>query len=118
MASLAVRAVWIACRVLTAALLVPVTEELAFRGFLLRRFISTDFESVSFRSVTIFAVCASSVLFGVLHRERWLAGSIAGALYAYTARREGRLGEAVAAHALTNALLAAYVLVFQNWSLW
>jgi hypothetical protein len=32
--------------------------------------------------------------------------------------RRGRIGEAVAAHALTNALLAIYVLVSGHWQLW
>lgn len=32
--------------------------------------------------------------------------------------RRGRIGDAVLAHATTNALLAAYVLVFHQWQLW
>jgi hypothetical protein len=33
-------------------------------------------------------------------------------------RRRGDLGDAVLAHATTNALLAAYVLATGNWALW
>jgi hypothetical protein len=32
--------------------------------------------------------------------------------------RRGRIGEAVIAHATTNALIAAYVLAFHRWHLW
>jgi exosortase E/protease (VPEID-CTERM system) len=113
-----VQALWIALRVLGAAVTVPVAEELAFRGFLLRRLISPDFETVSYRQCTWLAVTISSVLFGILHGDRWLAGSLAGGFYALATIRSGRLGDAVVAHATTNALLACYVLETGNWILW
>ena len=109
---------WIVLRVLAAVVTVPIAEELAFRGFLLRRLIAPDFEAVSFRTFTWSALIASSVLFGVLHGDRWMAGTAAGLAYAAASLRKGRIGEAVAAHAVTNGLLAAYVLVFQKWQFW
>ena len=109
---------WITLRVAAAAITVPIAEELAFRGYLLRRFISADFENVSFRTFTWFSLFASSVLFGLLHGRRWTAGAAAGALYATVSLRTGKLGEAVVAHATTNVLLAAFVLLFQKWSFW
>jgi exosortase E/protease (VPEID-CTERM system) len=109
---------WIACRIAAAVITVPIAEELAFRGFLLRRLNSADFESVSFRSFTWFSLLASSILFGILHGQRWVAGSAAGVLFGLAARQKGRLGDAVAAHAVTNVLLGVYVLVFQEWYLW
>ena len=48
----------------------------------------------------------------------WLAGTLAGLFYAWALIRRSRIGEAVIAHATTNALLAAYVLLFQKWHLW
>ena len=112
------RILWITLRVAAAAVTVPIAEELAFRGYLLRRFVSVDFENVSFRTFTWFSLFGSSVLFGLLHGRRWVAGAAAGALYATVSLRTGKLGEAVVAHATTNAFLAAFVLVFQKWSLW
>jgi exosortase E/protease (VPEID-CTERM system) len=109
---------WLALRVLGAVVTVPVAEELAFRGFLLRRFISADFDAVSFRRFSWLAFLASSVIFGVLHGKLWISGSLAGAVYALTVMRRGRLGNAVVAHAVTNALLALDVLVFRHWNLW
>ncbi len=114
----AVRVTWISFRILAAAVTVPIAEELAFRGFLLRRLISQDFESVPFSRFTWFSLLASSVVFGVLHGGHWFAGILAGLLYAFALIRRGRIGEAVAAHATTNALLAVYVLAFSQWSLW
>jgi exosortase E/protease (VPEID-CTERM system) len=109
---------WIAVRALAAVITVPIAEELAFRGFLLRRFIAADFQAVSFRQFSWLALIASSVIFGALHGSRWMAGSLAGAIYALTVLRRGWLGNAVVAHATTNALIALDVLVFHHWDLW
>jgi len=109
---------WLAFRTLAAVITVPIAEELAFRGFLIRRLISSDFESLDVRRFTWLSVLVSSVAFGLLHGDRWLAGSIAGLLYAMVYLRWGRIGDAVAAHATSNALLAGYVLLRGNWSLW
>jgi exosortase E/protease (VPEID-CTERM system) len=114
----AARVVWLAFRIFGAVLTVPIAEELAFRGFLLRRLISADFESVAWRTFSWVPFLISSIAFGVLHGERWLAGIIAGMIYAYAMTRRGRIGEAVAAHAVTNVLLAVYVLLTGNWQLW
>jgi len=112
------RNAWIALRVIGAVLTVPIAEELAFRGFLLRRLVSADFENVAWRNFTMFALLASSVLFGLMHGDRWLAGTLAGLCYAGVSLRTGRLGEAIAAHATTNALIAIYVLCFGHWYFW
>jgi len=114
----AARIMWISFRVLAATITVPIAEELAFRGFLLRRLVSPDFELVAFKNFTWLALLVSSVLFGVLHGSLWFAGIVAGLLYGYAAIRRGRIGEAVVAHATTNALLAAYVLMCGAWHLW
>jgi exosortase E/protease (VPEID-CTERM system) len=112
------RAAWIVLRVAGAVVTVPIAEELAFRGFLLRRLVSADFESVAFRTFQWLPFVISSIAFGVLHGERWLAGTLAGMIYALAMMRRGRLGEAAMAHATTNALLAAWVLSTGQWQLW
>jgi exosortase E/protease (VPEID-CTERM system) len=112
------RFAWLAVRVIGATVTVPIAEELAFRGFLLRRFISADFEAISFRTFSLFALVASSVLFGMLHGQRWIAGTTAGLIFALVVTRGGRFGNAVIAHATANALIAVAVLGFGHWSLW
>ena len=52
----------------------------------------------------------SSVAFGILHGDRWLVGTIAGVIFALAQIRKGRIGEAIAAHAVANALVASWVL--------
>jgi CAAX prenyl protease-like protein len=112
------RVTWISFRVLTAIVTVPLAEELAFRGFLMRRLISSDFDSVSLSRFSWFALLASSSAFGFLHSGFWVAGSIAGILFGLAVIRRGRIGDAVVAHATANAMLAVYVLKYHQWHLW
>jgi exosortase E/protease (VPEID-CTERM system) len=110
-------AAWIAFRVLGSVVTAPIAEELAFRGYLLRRLISADFEKLSSPRFTWISFLVSSILFGALH-GRWLAGTVAGMFYAWAMYRRGKVGDAIIAHATTNALIAAAVLILGNWSLW
>ena len=64
-----------------------------------------------------FALLASSVIFGVSHGAMWLPGIGAGLGFGLLAVRTGKIGEAVAAHAVANAGIAAYVLCFDQWQL-
>ncbi len=112
------RAIWIALRVLAAVGTVPLAEELAYRGYLLRRLVSPRFESVAFSAVRWPALLVSALAFGLMHGALWLPGIAAGLAYGALAVRTGKLGESVAAHATTNALLAAQVLIFDGWQLW
>jgi exosortase E/protease (VPEID-CTERM system) len=107
---------WIVCRVAASVLTVPLAEELAYRGFLMRRLQSRDFDSLAYQRVGWFAVAASSVLFGAAHGALWLPASVAGFAYAWIAKRRGRLGEAVTAHMTTNFLVAAVALGSGNWA--
>ena len=112
------RVSWIAMRVIGAVVIASVSEELAFRGFLLRRFESDRFDLVGHQTISWMAILLSSATFGLLHGERWLAGTVAGILYALAYLRRGSMGDAVAAHATTNALTAAAVIVAGRWQLW
>lgn len=110
-------AVWLIFRIAGAAITVPLAEELAFRGYLLRRLQSSDWHELPPERFTWMSLLISSLLFGMLHGH-WLAGTLAGLAYAVAVSRRGRLLDAVLAHATTNALLAGYVLATGAWALW
>ena len=100
---------WIAVRALGAVTAVPIAEELAFRGFLLRRLIDRDFTAVPTTRLTVWAVLGSSLGFALLHPGSGVAAGLAGVAYACAQRARGRLADAIVAHAITNACIAAYV---------
>jgi exosortase E/protease (VPEID-CTERM system) len=108
---------WMAFRVAGFVVTVPFAEELAFRGYLMRRLISEEFDSVPLGRLTWLAFLGSSVVFGVLHSPRWLAGTVAGLVYALVLARRGYISDCVLAHATTNGLLACYALGTGTWSL-
>ncbi len=110
-------ALWIGGRLLGGIVVVPVVEELAFRGFLLRRIVSADFTSVPYDQWHWGAALISSLVFAVAHQQM-VPGFIAGMLYAYAQWKRGLLSDAVIAHAVTNALIAVEVLGRGSWDLW
>ena len=112
------RITWLSFRTLAAISTVPLAEELAFRGFLLRRIVSPEFESLDFGSWSYIAISVSSLVFGLLHGDRWIVGTTAGAIYAIAMVRRRNLWDAFVAHAVTNAMLAAWVLVGGKWYYW
>jgi exosortase E/protease (VPEID-CTERM system) len=110
-------AVWLGFRVVGAVLVVPLCEELAFRGFLLRWLVNRDFTAVSFRTATPWAILISSAAFALVH-DRWFAGALAGAAYALVQVRAGRLSDAIVAHSASNAVIAVWAIASGEWSHW
>ena len=108
---------WLVARVLGSTIVVPIAEELAFRGYLLRRLIDADFTAVSPGQFTLLSFLVSSVAFGALH-GRWLPGILAGMIYAAAQYKRGKVSDAIVAHAVTNGLLAVYILAFGAWQFW
>jgi len=108
---------WLLFRVLGSVIAVPLAEELAFRGYLIRKLVATDFEQVRPGHFTWLSFILTSLLFGLLH-QHLLAGALAGAAYALALYRRGRIGDAILAHGTTNALIAAAVLAAGQWGLW
>lgn len=108
---------WLLLRIFGGVLTVPIVEELAFRGFLLRRIMHSDFTEVSPQTFHPLSWVVSSLVFGALH-QAWLAGTLAGLLYAYAYYYRGRLSDAIVAHIVTNGWIAIYVFWRQAWWLW
>lgn len=109
--------VWLTLRAVAYVFIAPVVEELAFRGYLIRRLQAKDFLSVPPGQGTWFGMLASSVLFGLYH-PTWLGGMAVGLLYAIVYRRRGQLRDSILAHAITNAILACYAVGMGRWEYW
>lgn len=89
----------------------PLAEELALRGYLLRRIVTERFEELAPAQAGTGPWLLSAAASGLLAGEQWLAGSIAGIFFGRLYMRTGRLGEAVAAHITANLLAAALLLL-------
>lgn len=108
----------VSLRVIRAVVLVPVIEELFWRGFLMRWLINPHFESVELGTFQRFAFWATAVLFAVEHGPYWEVGLMAGIAYNWWMVRTKRLSDVIVAHAVTNLCLAGFVLVTKRWEFW
>jgi uncharacterized protein len=108
---------FIAARVLGSTLVVPPLEEVFFRSFLYRYFVHTDFENMPFNRFHLTSFIVTSAIFGFEHSQ-WLAGILCGFAYQWLVISKNRLGDAIAAHAITNFLLALWILSQGAWKFW
>ncbi|MBS1241930.1 MAG: prenyl protease-related protein [Gemmatimonadetes bacterium] len=109
----------LALRFARAALLVPVVEELFWRGWLPRWIVDPeDIRRVPMGTFTTVAFWISAVLFASEHGSWWEVGLAAGVLYNWWMRRTRSLGDCILAHAVTNACLSAWVVAGGRWEYW
>jgi len=104
-----VRMAMIISRVAGAALVVPVMEELFWKSFLVRYLVDKDITRVAPGTFTAFSFIGTAALFGLEH-QLWLAGILAGVGYNFLYYKTRSLTQCILSHALTNAILAGYVL--------
>jgi CAAX prenyl protease-like protein len=107
----------VAFRIAGAALVVPVMEELFWRSFVQRWVQQSDFLALNPARIGLKALLIASALFAVEHLQ-WLAGLVAGLAYGWLYIRTRNLWAPIVAHAVTNGLLGAYVVVTRQWSFW
>lgn len=109
--------VLIAFRLMGAAIVVPIFEELFWRSFAIRWLINEKFTTVPIGTFTWFSCIVIVLGFGFEH-HRWLVGILAGILYGALLYYKKNLSDCIIAHAVTNLLLGIYVLVTQQWTFW
>ncbi len=107
----------VAMRLAGAVLVVPLMEEIFWRSFLMRWLDRADFLELSPERVSLKALFLSSLLFASEHTF-WFAGLVAGLAYGWLYLRTRNLWPPLIAHAVTNALLGAWVLYGGNWAYW
>jgi CAAX prenyl protease-like protein len=105
-------------RCLQAVVLVPVAEELFWRGWLARWMHDKNFTRVPFGAFTRSTFLVSSALFALEHGPLWDVGLAAGIAYNWWSWHTRELGDCILAHASTNAALSAFVLIANRWEYW
>jgi hypothetical protein len=109
---------FLAFRILGSMALVPVAEELFWRGWMMRWLIDTRFEKVPLGKYAPMAFWMVAFLFASEHGPYWEVGLIAGVIYNWWLVRTRNLADCILAHAVTNAILAAWVLTTNEWQYW
>ena len=101
-----------------AALLVPVLEELFWRGWLPRWLQDPRFERIPLGQYTPLAFWATAILFAAEHGPFWEVGLLTGIIYNWWMRRTRSLGDLIVCHATTNLALCGLVILTRRWGFW
>jgi hypothetical protein len=106
-------------RFIRLVVVVPLVEEIFWRGFLLRYPISEKFTRVPVGTFSWLSFLVVTLCFGFSHsRPDWIAALLCGALYNLVAYRTRSLASCVVAHALTNLLLGFWIMQTRQWGFW
>ena len=108
---------FIAVRLIGSTLVVPLLEEVFYRSFVYRSIVRADFQAVPMGQFHWVAFLLTSTIFGLTHRE-WLPGILCGLAYQGMVCWKKRLGDAMAAHAITNFLLGLWIIWKGDWKFW
>ncbi|MFQ5491295.1 MAG: CAAX prenyl protease-related protein [Phycisphaerae bacterium] len=101
-----------------AATVVPIVEELFWRGFLLRFLIDADrFETVPLGKFTWFSFAVCSLLSAVEHPQ-WEVGIACWVVYNLLFYWKKSLLCLMITHGITNLALYVYVVIYQDWVFW
>ena len=108
-------------RFVRLVVVVPLVEEIFWRGFLMRYAIAGDrsFTSVPFGRHHWRSFGLTTAAFMLVHaKEDWLGALIFGSLMYFLCIRSRSLAACVWMHAVANLLLGIYVLKTRQWGFW
>lgn len=108
--------IWVVWRAASFWVVVPIFEELLFRGYLLSRFANVPIRNTSMPPVHWMALLVTSILFGLIH-QAWIAGFIAGLIFGWLRFKSNKLTSCIFAHGLANFLITLWALYSGRWSL-
>jgi CAAX prenyl protease-like protein len=100
-------------------IIVPLVEEIFWRGFLMRYLVNENFVGVKFGTYSHLSFFGVAVAFMFVHApEDWPAALVTGILFGWVAVKTGSLLSCVLAHAITNLLLGFYIVSTKQWGFW
>jgi CAAX prenyl protease-like protein len=109
----------LAARFIRLVIVVPLIEEIFWRGFLLRYLISEKFESLPVGAFSWLSFAIVTLAFGFSHSSAdWPAAFLTGALYNAVAYRTRSLSCCALAHGLTNLALGLWIVATKQWGFW
>lgn len=106
-------------RFLRLVVVVPLVEEIFWRGFLLRYLIKEDFESVPLGTFSWLSFLVVAIAFALSHSSQdWPAAIATGLLYNAVLYWTRSLSTCVLTHAITNLLLGLWIMRTGQWGFW
>lgn len=109
---------FILLRSVSSAALIPILEELFWRGWMMRWLIDSNFVKVPLGKYAPSAFWIVAVLFASEHGSYWEVGLVAGIIYNWWLVRTRNLADCILAHGVTNAALSVYVVASGQWQYW
>jgi CAAX prenyl protease-like protein len=106
---------FLAIRLFGLAIVVPIIEEFFLRGWLMRFVMDVDWFKIPFGAVDRLAIVCGTVVPVLMHPAELFASLVWFSLVTWLMLRTKNIWDCVAAHAVTNALLGAYVLATGEW---
>lgn len=106
-------------RFLRLIVIVPLVEEVFWRGFLLRYLIDEKFDRIPFGTFSWLSFAVVTLAFVFSHAQPdWVAAIATGMLYNAVAYWSKSLSTCVMVHALTNLLLGLWIMRTEQWGFW
>jgi len=109
---------FIVFRLIGTAIVVPIIEELFWRGWLMRYLVNAEFQKVPLGTYSRVSFWFTALLFASEHGPYWDVGLAAGLVYNWWMLRTRSLADCMIAHAFTNLCLAAFVVFGGQWQYW
>jgi CAAX prenyl protease-like protein len=109
---------FLAVRFWGLAVIVPVIEEFFLRGFVMRFVIDAEWWKVPFGRLTPAAIVVGTALPVAMHPAEMFAAAVWFTLVTWLMFKTRNIWDCVAAHAVTNLLLGAWVVARGDWYFW
>jgi uncharacterized protein len=113
-----VNAIFLIFRIVGTVIIVPIIEELFWRGWLMRYLINHNFDAVKLGAYSAFSFWLPAILFASEHGPYWDVGLVAGVVFNLWLIRTRNLADCILAHAVANGCLAVYVVLQHQWQYW
>lgn len=100
-------------------IVVPIMEELFWRGFLMRYLINERFRTVGIGQYTPLSFWVVTLMFGLAH---WgpdlIPALLTGAIFGWVTIKTRSLTAVIVCHAVTNLALGIYIMTTKQWGFW
>lgn len=100
-------------------IIVPIVEELFWRGFLMRYLVNENFTKVPFGTFRWMSFLVTTVGFTLEHQSSdYVVAAICGIIFNGVACFTKSLGSCIFVHAVTNLFLGLYIMFTKQWGFW